>query len=140
MIVKLKTLDDIQVNFSSLLKRSKPNLLLFYNTLCLGCTGRALPFAYKLSQEFSNMNLIVIHTNFGNTSYTKSEILEIFTSSISPFEIYIDPEAELYNFFNCEGTPHWILLDSNLKLFRSIFGSQVQAQQRLWYALEALEV
>lgn len=139
MTVKLNSLDNNQVDFSSLLKRSKPNLVLFYNTLCLGCTGRALPFAYKLSKEFSNMNLMVIHTNFGNTSFTTSEILEVFTAKTSPFEIYIDPKAELYNDFNCEGTPHWILLDANLKVFRSIFGSQVQAQQRLWYALEALE-
>lgn len=139
MQIQLNSLDGDTLSVTDLLKEGKVNLILFYNTYCLGCTGRAIPFAYELAKEFSDLNLIVIHTNFGNQSFSKIEILDIFTTKTLPFEIYIDPKAEVYNYFNCEGTPHWIILDQHLKSFRSIFGSQDQAQQRLWYAIEALK-
>lgn len=139
MEIQLKSLDDETHFVKDLWKKGKVNLLLFYNTYCLGCTGRAIPFAYELAKEFSDLNLIVIHTNFGNQSFSKKEILDIFTSKTSPFDIYIDPKAEAYNYFNCEGTPHWIILDQKLDIYRSIFGSQNQSQQRLLYALESLK-
>ncbi|SDG99921.1 TlpA family protein disulfide reductase [Psychroflexus sediminis] len=140
METQLKSLDNEILSIHDLLKKGQINLILFYNTYCLGCTGRAIPFAYKLSQHFPELNLIVIHTNFGNQMFSKTEILDIFTSKTSPFEIYLDPDAEAYNYFECEGTPHWIVLDQNLNISRSIFGSQNQAQQRLWYAIEELKV
>ncbi|MFO7745274.1 MAG: hypothetical protein R6V36_07810 [Psychroflexus sp.] len=54
------------------------------------------------------------------------------------FDIYMGPKAEAYNYFECKGTPHWIVLGQSLNQYRSIFGSQDQAQQRLWYAIESL--
>jgi len=139
MEIELLTLDENPIGLKSLLKGNQPNLILFYNTYCLGCTGRAIPFAYELTKDFPELNLIVIHTNFGNQLFSKSEILDIFRSKQSPFEIYIDPNAEAYKYFECEGTPHWIVLDQKLQQFRSIFGSQHQAQHRLFYALESLK-
>ncbi|NEV92905.1 hypothetical protein G3567_01935 [Psychroflexus sp. YR1-1] len=139
MEIQLKSLENDRLSVNDLLKQGQINLILFYNTYCLGCTGRAIPFAYELTREFPQLNLIVIHTSFGNQSFSKSEILDIFTAKTSPFPIYIDPKAEAYHYFACEGTPHWIVLDANLKPYRSIFGSQDQAQQRLWYALESLK-
>lgn len=140
MNFQLTTLEGTPIWFESLLKRKATNLILFYNTYCLGCTGRALPFAYALRQDFPDLNLVVIHTNFGNQSFSKAEILDVFTSKSSPFDIYIDPNAEAYQYFNCEGTPHWIVLDKDLTHFRSIFGSQKQSQNRLFYALESLKL
>lgn len=139
MKIQLTSLDKDVMSLDDLLKKGKVNLMLFYNTYCLGCTGRAIPFAYELSQQFPDLNLIVIHTHFGNQTFSKEEILDIFTTKTSPFEIYIDPDAEAYHHFTCEGTPHWIVLDQNLSIYRSIFGSQNQAQQRLWYAIESLK-
>ena len=134
----LESLDGEVISLRHLIKKGRANLLLFYNTACLGCTGRAVPLAYELSLEFKDLNLIVIHSNFGKHRFSKAEILSIFTTKTSPFEIYIDPQAKVYEHYQCEGTPHWVLLDQNLDLYRSIFGSQAQAQQRLWYALESL--
>lgn len=139
MEIQLKSLDGDTLSVNSLLKEGMVNLTLFYNTYCLGCTGRAIPFAYELSQDFPGLNLIVIHSNFGNQSFSKKEILDVFTTKTSPFDIYIDPKAEAYHYFECEGTPHWIVLDQKLTNYRSIFGSQDQAQQRLWYAIESLK-
>lgn len=134
----LESLDGEVVLLRNLLKKGRANLLLFYNTACLGCTGRAVPLAYELTKDFPELNLVVIHTNFGNQRFSKSEILDIFTSKVSPFDIYIDPQAKVYEQYECEGTPHWVLLDQKLNLYRNIFGSQAPAQQRLWYALESL--
>lgn len=135
---QLKTLEGEPLFLESLLIKEKTNLILFYNTYCIGCTGRAIPFAYKLTKSFPELNVILIHTNFGNQSFTKSQILDIFTSKSSPFDIYIDAEANVYNNFKCEGTPHWVVLDREFQTFRSIFGSQIQSQNRLFYALESL--
>jgi len=71
--------------------------------------------------------------------FSKVEILGIFASKVSPFEIYIDPHQKVYDYLKAEGTPHWIVLDKELEIFRSIFGSQQQFQRRLWYALETLK-
>jgi hypothetical protein len=139
MEIQLKTLEGEKLALSELLIIGKINVLLFYNTYCLGCTGRAIPFAYELSKDFPELNLIVIHTNFGNQTFSKTEILDIFRAKTSPFEIYIDPDAEAYKYYKCEGTPHWVVLNQKLEIFRSIFGSQNQSQNRLFYALESLK-
>jgi peroxiredoxin len=139
MNIQLTTLEASSVSLKELFKKGKVNLLLFYNTYCLGCTGRAIPFAYELTQKFPELNLIVIHTNFGNQTFSKAEILDIFRTKTSPFAIYIDPHQAAYKHFECEGTPHWVVLDQELKIFRSIFGSQNQSQNRLFYALESLK-
>lgn len=138
MQIQLKSLEGKELTLTQLLSKGKVNLILFYNTYCLGCTGRAIPFAHELTKDFPELNLVVIHTNFGNQSFSKAEVLDIFRSRMSPFDIYIDPDAEAYKHFQCEGTPHWVILDRELQIFRSIFGSQNQSQNRLFYALESL--
>lgn len=139
MQIQLKSLEGKELTLTQLLSKGKVNLILFYNTYCLGCTGRAIPFAHELTKDFPELNLVVIHTNFGNQSFSKAEVLDIFRSRMSPFDIYIDPDAEAYKHFQCEGTPHWVILDRELQTFRSIFGSQNQSQNRLFYALESLK-
>lgn len=118
--------------------REKPLLLLFFNIQCLGCVGRAIPLAYDYLQEFKNLNVVAIHTTFGKETVTKDDILNIFTSKELPFPIYFDIEKTNYEKFECEGTPHWILIDKKGSIIRSIFGSQDGAQTRLIYALEEL--
>ena len=113
-------------------------LLLFYNNQCLGCTGRALPMAYEFKKQFPNIQTVAIHSNFGH-SVTEQEIKEIFTLDELPYPIFIDEKHKLYDFFKSEGTPQWILLTPQKKIFRSIFGSQMGAKNRLLYALEELE-
>lgn len=133
----LKTLDHEEIQLEELLSPSKKNLLLFYHTNCLGCTGRAIPFAYDLLKKNpTTLNLIVIHADFGTTDNSKEEILEIFHTKEAPFPIYRDVDAKLYHTLHCEGTPHWILLSENGAVLNSIFGSQDNAQLRLHYMLE----
>jgi len=130
----LKQLSGAKANFSEADFFEKPILLLFYNNQCLGCTGRAIPFAYKLQNEFA-CRLILIHSDFGRVS-TEEEIKSIFTVTEIPFEIYKDENHQLYNHFNCEGTPHWVLFNQQAEVIQSIFGSQANAQNRLFYSLD----
>jgi len=116
----------------------KPLLIIIYNNDCLGCTGRAIPLAYEFQQNFEAIQVIGIHANFKNRAATESSVKSIFTSGEPPFPIYIDENHQVYDEFNSEGTPQWLLISPKGELFRSIFGSQAGAQNRLSYAIEAL--
>ncbi|TDQ30318.1 TlpA family protein disulfide reductase [Tenacibaculum caenipelagi] len=131
---------DFENNEVDLLEKyaNKPLLLLFYNNTCLGCTGRAIPLAYQFKQTYKEIKVIGIHSNFTNNNVSKKDILSIFTINELPFPIYIDKNHKIYDFFNSEGTPQWILLTPKDEVYRSIFGSQDNAQNRLYYALENL--
>ena len=126
-------------------RRSEPGriielrLLVFYNNQCLGCTGRALPFAYVLKNDFPDVEVIGIHCDFTKVETTSEEIIGIFTSGTVPYPIYKDIDLTLYKGFECAGTPHWILLDKNGDVINSIFGSQQGAQNRLIYSLEEIQ-
>lgn len=138
--IELIGLEEKSYTFSNLLKENKLNLVLFYNTNCLGCTGRAIPLAYDLQKEYPSIALIIIHSNFRPTPFTSDEVLSVFTDNKSPFNIYREQNHELYDFFKCEGTPHWLIINGDKEVIHSFFGSQEGAQMKLQYAIqEALE-
>lgn len=136
-LINVFDLEGIAVNLISKYK-GKPLLLIIYNNDCLGCTGRAIPLAYDFQQTHDSIQVIGIHSNFKNREATKEDIKNIFTSGENPFPIYIDKQHKVFDQFNSEGTPQWILINNKGELYRSIFGSQEGAQNRLSYALEAL--
>ncbi|WP_299381644.1 redoxin domain-containing protein [uncultured Lacinutrix sp.] len=135
--IQVKNLDGIAVDLMAAYK-NKILLLIIYNNDCLGCTGRAIPLAYKFQQEYPTIQVAGIHADFINREGTKENIKSIFTSGEVPFPIYIDEQHKVYNQFNAEGTPQWLLISEKGELFRSIFGSQENAQNRLYYALESI--
>ncbi|MDD3480058.1 MAG: redoxin domain-containing protein [Paludibacteraceae bacterium] len=118
--------------------KDKALVLIIYNNSCLGCTGRAIPLAYDFQQNNPSIQVIGIHSNFGGTKTTKEAIKSIFTSGEVPFPIYIDENHQVFDQFESAGTPQWILITPKGELFRSIFGSQDGAQNRLFYAIEEL--
>ncbi|MBP1841660.1 TlpA family protein disulfide reductase [Formosa algae] len=130
-------LEDVPVNLMSAYK-NKVLLVIIYNNDCLGCTGRAIPLAYEFQQTFPNIQVIGIHADFVNREGTKDNIKQVFTSGEVPFPIYIDKQHQVFDQFHAEGTPQWLLIAEDGTLFRSIFGSQDNAQNRLHYALESL--
>lgn len=134
--IELVGLNDEVITLSALIQKKRLNLVLFYNTNCLGCTGRAIPLAYKLQQAYSFINLIVIHSNFRPTPFSSEEVLSVFTEQKSPFNIYREDKHELYDYFNCEGTPHWVMIDGHGEIQHSFFGSQEGAQMKLEYAIQ----
>lgn len=114
------------------------NLVLFYNTNCLGCTGRAIPYGYELSQKYKSVNFIVIHVSLGSRKENVSEIKAVFTEGKPPFPIFLDRDNQLYNQFKCEGTPHWIIADKGGRVLHSIFGSQEGAKLKIELAIEEM--
>ncbi|MCT4580363.1 MAG: redoxin domain-containing protein [Flavobacteriales bacterium] len=142
---QFKRLDSILVkNFNgktvNLLEKhtNTPLLLIIYNNQCLGCTGRAIPLAYEYQQQYDRLQVIGIHSNFNTNKVTEQDIKSIFTIDELPFPIYIDEDHQVFDQFNSEGTPQWILITSKGMLYRSIFGSQLNVQNRLSYAIEDL--
>ena len=135
--IQLLTLDGERINLVDKYA-GKPLLVLFFNIRCLGCVGRAIPLAYDYSQEFEGLEVVAIHTSFGKKMVTKEDIINIFTTKELPFPIYFDIGQTNYEGFECEGTPHWLMFDTQGELFRSFYGSQEGAQTRLMYALDEL--
>jgi peroxiredoxin len=132
---------DFKGNPIDLLKiyEGKAILAIIYNNQCLGCTGRAIPLAYQLQKENEAVQVVGIHTNFTNAKVTESEIKSIFTIDELPFPIFLDEDHSVYDQFDSDGTPQWILITKHGNLSRSIFGSQENAQNRLFYALQQLD-
>jgi len=134
------TLIDLDGNVFNLseLNSEQTNLILFYNTSCLGCTGRAIPYGYELSQNNKDLKLIVIHVSLGSRKEDVDEIKSVFTVGEPPFPVYRDLDNRLYEDFNCEGTPHWIITNNKGEVFYSIFGSQEGAKLKIELALTEL--
>lgn len=135
--LQIKTLDNVPIDLMKEYANS-PLLIIFFNIRCLGCVGRAIPLAYKFMQEYEGLKVAGIHVSFGNETVTKNDIINIFTTPELPFPIYFDVERNNYQKFECEGTPHWLLITKEGYLFRTFFGSQEGAQTRLMYALDEL--
>ncbi|MEO9501086.1 TlpA family protein disulfide reductase [Nonlabens ulvanivorans] len=131
---------DLDLNQVDLIQQhsGKVQLLLIYNNDCLGCTGRAIPLAYEFQLQYPDIEVAAIHSDFTNREGTKENIKAIFTSGEIPFPIYIDQHHQVYDQFKAEGTPQWLLITATGELYRSIFGSQNNAKNRLFYALESL--
>lgn len=137
--IHLVDLNDQTTGLDELLSKDKMNLLLFYNTNCLGCTGRAIPFGYDLSKSYSFINLIIIHVSFGQRKETVDEINEVYTDKKAPFPIYRDLNNTLYKKMSCEGTPHWIFIDGGGKVTHSVFGSQDGAKLKINFAIDEIK-
>lgn len=135
--VLVKDLEGLEVDLMTIYKHQMV-LLIIYNNDCLGCTGRAIPLAYDFQQKYPMVQVAGIHSNFINREATKASIKSIFTSGENPFPIYIDEHHKVFDQFESEGTPQWVLISKQGEVFRSIFGSQDNAQNRLHYALESL--
>ncbi|WKV11465.1 TlpA family protein disulfide reductase [Marivirga harenae] len=131
---------DFGYNELNLLEKykGKPLVIIIYNNQCLGCTGRAIPLAYEYQKEYADLQVIGIHSIFNKKPVTEDDIKSIFTTQELPFPIYLDQNHQVYDQFESEGTPQWLLITAEGILYRSIFGSQLGAQNRLMYALDAL--
>ncbi len=135
--IKVQDFDSNEINLMEEY-RGNPLLIIIYNNQCLGCTGRAIPLAYDYQQKFDGLQVVGIHTDFGENKTTEKDIKSIFTIDKLPFPIYLDEKHQVYDQFNSEGTPQWLLITKKGDLYRSIFGSQDGSQNRLLYALEEL--
>ncbi|HCU45602.1 MAG TPA: TlpA family protein disulfide reductase [Sphingobacterium sp.] len=105
--------------------KGKPLLILFFYLGCPGCVGRAIPFANKMVFEHSGkINVLGIHSNFEGPEYSNGEIIQSLNALHVRFPFFRDLGLAT-TFFNYQagGTPHWILINKEGIVIRSIFGS-----------------
>jgi thiol-disulfide isomerase/thioredoxin len=134
---KITTLnDDIPPELSDF--RGKPLLILIFSRGCPGCMGRAIPITQAFRKEYPDLQIVGLHTHFEGMKYSMHQIHEVELFFKLDYPIYVDQEMATYELFKAEGTPHWVLIDEEGKIVRSIFGSMDNARQRLEYALDEL--
>lgn len=118
--------------------RGRYVLLLFYNLGCTGCVGRGLPLAQRIQDLYPDLQVVLIHSDFGRQTYSEDEILAEARKQHLQLEQYRDEGHTTYDAYGAEGTPHWVLIAPDGKLYRSFFGSMQQAQVRMDYVLREL--
>jgi thiol-disulfide isomerase/thioredoxin len=123
------TLDDLA---------GAPALLFFYNLGCTGCLHRGLPLAQRIQEVYPQLRIIAIHVDLGRHTYPTEAILAEAQIRNLQLEHYRDRGSATYEAYGAEGTPHWILIDVEGRLHRSLFGSMEGVQVRLDYILREL--
>jgi thiol-disulfide isomerase/thioredoxin len=115
-----------------------PLLILFFSVRCPGCKSRALPFSKEMARVFPDLKVVGIHTKIDKADISKEQIEGIRQLFKIPYPIYKDQEKASSKLLEAEGTPHWILIDREGKVDRSIFGSMPNSLQRLDYSITEL--
>lgn len=118
--------------------KGKPLLILFFYLGCPGCTGRAIPFANKMVYEHGDkINVLGIHSNVEGPEYSDDDLISTLKSLHARFPFFRDAGfATTFHDYRAAGTPHWVLVDRDGKVIRSIFGSDPnRALLRLDYAI-----
>jgi peroxiredoxin len=119
--------------------RGRPVLLLFFNIGCAGCTGRALPFSLELAERYPELQIIGLHTSFeAGSQHPASRVQAVIDYFKLPYLVFQDDGAETFHAYQAEGTPHWVLIDAEGVVQRSVFGSMAGSIQRLEYAMQEL--
>lgn len=113
----------------------KPTVMFFFNLGCHGCMTRGLPLANEIAKQYPEVQVVGIHTNFEAMSYEKDSVQTAMQEQGIQFPVYYDDGHATYSAYQAGGTPHWILLDEQGAIERSIFGSQPNAVTRLSYSL-----
>ena len=118
--------------------KGKPLLILFFYLGCPGCTGRAIPFANKMVYEHGDkISVLGIHSNVEGPEYSDDDIIGTLNSLYVRFPFFKDAGfATTFHDYQAAGTPHWILVNKDSKVIRSIFGSDTnRGLLRLDYAI-----
>lgn len=122
----------------------KPGLVLFFNLECAGCVARAIPYLKRIMRDHGDkLEAIAVHTSYGHRDYPEESVvpqIQRFARDYARLAVPValDLDGALARAWGVEGTPHWLVFDSDGQLIRSIFGSQENAVTRLDYLLEEL--
>jgi peroxiredoxin len=105
--------------------KGKALLILFFNLDCVGCLGRAIPYANRLVYEHGDrIQVVGIHTIFNHKPYSLEQFEKVRDELYIRFPIYSDtPDRTTYSNYGAGGTPHWVLVDPEGKVVYTIFGS-----------------
>ena len=131
---KIKPLDDSKIPMLEDFKGGAL-LLLFFNIGCPSCLGRAVPNALKLEKEFPGLKILGVHTCFEGRAYPSDQIRLNLDRLKVEFPIVVDDGHETWSAYDAGGTPHWVLINENGEIVKSIFGSMPNSLQRLDYSI-----
>ena len=118
--------------------KGSPLLILFFNLGCLGCRGRAIPYSLRFSELYPYLQVVGIHTNFKGIHYLPGQVASFLKKTDVNFPVFQDLDKRTYDNYQIEGTPHWILVNSEGLLLKSVFGSMGNSIHRLDYGLMEL--
>lgn len=114
---------------------NKPSLLLFFNIGCHGCMTRGLPVAAEIARQYPDIQVIGIHSSFGAFGRNPEDVAAALEAYDLNFPVLLDEDHATFDAYEAEGTPHWIFINADGQVVKSIFGSQPNALQRLEYTL-----
>lgn len=115
--------------------RGKPLLLFFFNVGCDGCMTRGVPVAAEIARQYPEMTVLGVHSNFGAFNNGPEQVRAYLEEKGVPFPVLMDDGHATFDAYEAEGTPHWVWVDAEGVIQKSIFGSQQNALQRLEYSL-----
>jgi peroxiredoxin len=117
----------------------RPILLLFFNIGCSGCTGRALPFTLELAERYPELQIIGVHSSFeAGSRHPTSSVQAVIDYFKLPYLVFMDDGDATFRAYEAEGTSHWVLINADGTIRKSVFGSMAGSLQRLNYALQEL--
>lgn len=115
--------------------RGRPIILLFFNIGCHGCMTRGLPVAAEIARQYPHIQVIGIHSNFGAFGRGPEQVAAALEKFDINFPVLLDDGHATFDSYQAEGTPHWVFIDSDGQVSKSIFGSQPNALLRIEYTL-----
>lgn len=131
---QVRTLDDGQpVDLADY--QGKPLLVLFFNIGCHGCMARGLPVAAQIVKQYPGAQLVAIHSHWGALGSDPADVRAALADYDINFPVLLDDGHATYDAYGAEGTPHWLFIDADGRVQKSIFGSQPNALQRIEYTL-----
>lgn len=119
--------------------KGKPLLILFWSIGCAGCTGRAIPYTLELQERYPDLQIVAFHSEFEHAKkHTPADVRAVADYFRLPYPVLIDESLTTFDAYEAMGTPHWVLVEADGTIRRSIFGSLPGSIQRLDYALMEL--
>ena len=115
--------------------RGKPLILLFFNIGCHGCMTRGLPVATEIARQYPGIQVVGIHSSFGAFGRDPEMVSAALQEFDINFPVLLDDGHTTFDAYQAEGTPHWIFIDADGQVSKSIFGSQPNVLQRIEYTL-----
>jgi peroxiredoxin len=114
----------------------KPVLMFFFNLGCDGCMFRGIPLATEIANKYPEIQVVGVHSNFGAFAETTyANVQAAMAERDVTFPVIMDDGHQTYDAYEAEGTPHWIFIDRDGTVQKSIFGTQPNALMRLEYLL-----
>lgn len=102
----------------------RPILILFFYNDCPACKGRGFPYANQIVLKYPEIQVIGIHTRFAGPEFDDEVLKGLKDEFHLRFPYFRDAEpAQTAWRYDAGGTPHWVLVNADGIVVKSLFGS-----------------